>query len=90
MGIAIPHGKSAYVTKPTLAFARSTDGIDWQSLDSTAAQLIFMIAVPENNKEDIHLKILQRLSRKLMDSDFRQALLDAPDKAAIKTLLNEM
>lgn len=90
MGIAIPHGKSAYVTKPTLAFARSTDGIDWQSLDGTAAQLIFMIAVPENNKEDIHLKILQRLSRKLMDSDFRQALLDAPDKAAIKTLLNEM
>lgn len=90
MGIAIPHGKSAYVTKPTLAFARSTDGIDWQSLDGSDAQLIFMIAVPENNKEDIHLKILQRLSRKLMDDDFRKELLAAPDKQAIKTLLNEM
>lgn len=90
MGIAIPHGKSAYVTKPTLAFARSTDGIDWQSLDGSDAQLIFMIAVPENNKEDIHLKILQRLSRKLMDDDFRKELLAAPDKQAIRTLLNEM
>ncbi len=90
MGIAIPHGKSAYVTKPTLAFARSTDGIDWQSLDGSDAQLIFMIAVPKNNKEDIHLKILQRLSRKLMDDDFRKELLAAPDKQAIKTLLNEM
>ncbi|MDN6030266.1 MAG: PTS fructose transporter subunit IIABC, partial [Lactococcus plantarum] len=90
MGIAIPHGKSAYVTKPTLAFARSTDGIDWQSLDGSDVQLIFMIAVPKNNKEDIHLKILQRLSRKLMDDDFRKELLAAPDKQAIKTLLNEM
>lgn len=90
MGIAIPHGKSGAVTKPTLAFARSTDGVDWQSLDGTSAQLIFMIAVPENNKEDIHLKILQRLSRKLMDDNFRQELLTAPDKAAIKSLLDEM
>ena len=27
MGIAIPHGKSAYVHKPTVAFARSQDGV---------------------------------------------------------------
>ncbi len=27
MGIAIPHGKSAYVLKPTVAFARSQDGV---------------------------------------------------------------
>ena len=33
MGIAIPHGKSAYVRKPTVAFARSQDGVEWHSLD---------------------------------------------------------
>lgn len=90
MGIAIPHGKSASVVKPTLAFARSQAGIDWHSLDGEAAKLIFMIAVPENSRGDMHLKILQRLSRKLMDDDFRQALLEASDKKAINQLLSEI
>lgn len=90
MGIAIPHGKSSYVKKPTLAFARSQAGVDWQSLDGEPAQLIFMIAVPQDSEGDMHLKILQRLSRKLMDDDFRKALLKAPDKAAINQLLSEM
>ncbi|HGF8042137.1 TPA: fructose-specific PTS transporter subunit EIIC [Enterococcus faecium] len=90
MGIAIPHGKSAYVLKPTVAFARSQDGVEWHSLDGKLAHMIFMIAVPENSQGDMHLKILQRLSRKLMDDDFRQALMDAPDKAAVHQLLSEM
>ncbi len=88
MGIAIPHGKSAYVRKPTVAFARSQDGVEWHSLDGKLAHMIFMIAVPENSQGDMHLKILQRLSRKLMDDDFRQALMDAPDKAAVHQLLS--
>lgn len=90
MGIAIPHAKSALVKKPSLAFGRSTKGLDWQSLDGETAKLIFMIAVPENNQDDIHLKILQSLSRKLMDQDFRQALLNAPTKEDVKNLLKEI
>lgn len=90
MGIAIPHGKSAYVLKPTVAFARSQSGVDWHSLDGKPAHMIFMIAVPENSQGDMHLKILQRLSRKLMDDDFRQALMEAPDKTTVHQLLSEM
>lgn len=90
MGIAIPHGKSAYVLKPTVTFARSQSGVDWHSLDGKPAHMIFMIAVPENSQGDMHLKILQRLSRKLMDDDFRQALMEAPDKTAVHQLLSEM
>lgn len=90
MGIAIPHGKSDSVTTPTLAFARSNAGVDWQSLDGEASHLIFMIAVPKNAQGDMHLKILQRLSRKLMDDDFRQALMQAKNQTEIKALLAEM
>lgn len=90
MGIAIPHAKSTYVKKPTLAFGRSTAGVDWQSLDNELAHLVFMIAVPADNKDDVHLKILQRLSRKLMDNDFRQSLLDALTKEDVKALLNSL
>lgn len=90
MGIAIPHGKSETVQTPSLAFARSNTGVDWQSLDGEPAQLIFMIAVPKESQGDMHLKILQRLSRKLMDDEFRQNLLGAKDKEAVKALLSEM
>ncbi len=90
MGIAIPHGKSAAVKKAALAFARSEQGVDWQSLDGQPAHLIFLIAVPEASQGDLHLKILQKLSRKLMDDDFRAALMAAPDKATIQDLLREM
>ena len=90
MGIAIPHGKSDVVKTPSLAFAREKAGVDWDSLDGKPSQLIFMIAVPEASKGDAHLKILQRLSRKLMDDDFRKELLEAKDRQAVKQLLDRM
>src|SRR5699024_6366136 len=67
MNIAIPHGKSNAVKRPAVAFGIKRDGVDWKSLDGEDAKLIFMIAVPEESAGDDHLKILQMLSRKLMD-----------------------
>jgi fructose-specific phosphotransferase system IIA component len=73
--IAIPHGKSKAVLKPSVAFGLQKNGVDWNSMDGTPAQLIFMIAVPEESAGNEHLKILQMLSRKLMDETFREQLL---------------
>ncbi|UJW56158.1 PTS sugar transporter subunit IIA [Bacillus sp. A116_S68] len=75
MNIAIPHGKSAAVKRPAIAFGINRTGVDWQSPDGSEAKLIFMIAVPEEAAGDEHLKILQMLSRKLMDEQFREQLL---------------
>lgn len=77
MNIAIPHGKSSAVTEPAVVFGRKTEGVDWESLDGEPAKLIFMIAVPTENQSDAHLKILQMLSRRLMDDQFRADLLNA-------------
>lgn len=77
MEIAIPHGKSNAVKTPTVAFGIKRDGVDWQSLDGSLAKLIFIIAVPEESAGNDHLKILQMLSRKLMDENFRTQLLAA-------------
>lgn len=85
-GIAIPHGKSDAVKEPRVAFGR-TNGIDWDSLDGEPAQLIFMIAVPAEQAGDEHLRILQALSRKLIDDEFRQALLTADSKEKVTQLL---
>lgn len=90
MNIAIPHGKSDAVKRPAVVYGRSTEGVDWNSMDGTDAKLIFMIAVPMEAAGDEHLKILQMLSRKLMDNDFRDELLDADSKEGVYELLNEV
>jgi len=90
MNIAIPHGKSAAVKHPAVAFGIKRDGVDWKSLDGTAAKLIFMIAVPEKAAGDAHLKILQMLSRRLMDEDFRNQLLNTTTKEEAYKLLEDI
>ncbi|WP_030623893.1 fructose-specific PTS transporter subunit EIIC [Streptomyces sclerotialus] len=88
--IAIPHAKTDAVTAPVVGFARSPEGIDWESLDGTLAKLVFMISVPEAAAGDEHLRILALLSRKLMDTDFRARLQAAPDVDGIMAVLAEI
>ncbi|WP_030216162.1 PTS fructose transporter subunit IIABC [Streptomyces sp. NRRL WC-3626] len=71
-GIGIPHCRSEHVTEPTLAFGRSTAGIDFGAADGPA-DLIFLIAAPAG-ADDAHLTILSSLARQLMDTGFTDAL----------------
>lgn len=88
--IAIPHGKSKAVTKPSVVFGLKKAGVDWESFDGTPAQLIFMIAVPEESAGNDHLKILQMLSRKLMNEEYREQLLSIETKEQAYDLLSRI
>ncbi|MFI1966975.1 fructose-specific PTS transporter subunit EIIC [Streptomyces pathocidini] len=88
--IAIPHAKTDAVTAPVVGFARSAEGIEWGSLDGTKAKLIFMISVPQEAAGDEHLRILALLSRKLMDTGFRERLTAAEGKPEILRVLGEI
>ncbi|MBG9811337.1 PTS mannose transporter subunit IIABC [Bacillus endophyticus] len=90
MNIAIPHGKSDAVKKPSVVFGIKQSGVDWKSLDGTEAKLIFMIAVPKESKGNEHLKILQMLSRKLMDDSYKERLLSVQTKEEAYKLLDEI
>ncbi|UOE59253.1 PTS sugar transporter subunit IIA [Priestia filamentosa] len=90
MNIAIPHGKSDAVRKPSVVFGIKQSGVDWKSLDGTEAKLIFMIAVPKESEGNEHLKILQMLSRKLMDDSYKERLLSVQTKEDAYKLLDEI
>ncbi|PFL59982.1 PTS mannose transporter subunit IIABC [Bacillus cereus] len=90
INIAIPHGKSDAVRKPSVVFGIKQSGVDWKSLDGTEAKLIFMIAVPKDNEGNQHLKILQMLSRKLMNDSYRERLLSVQTKEEAYKLLGEI
>ena len=75
-GIAIPHGKSNVVLKPGLAAMVVPNGVEFNSLDGKPAKLLFLIAAPDI-KDNVHLEVLSRLSTLLMDTKFRENLLNA-------------
>lgn len=89
-GIAIPHGKSEGVAKPAIALGIKRQGLDWDSIDGEDATIIFMLAVPHNQPGNEHLKVLQQLSRKLVDDDFRAALAAAGNKDEIYSLIAQI
>ena len=70
-GIAIPHAKVAAVKSPAIAFGKSKEGVDYQSLDGQPAHLFFMIAAPEGGAQT-HLDALAKLSGILMDDKVRE------------------
>ncbi|ODG93940.1 PTS fructose transporter subunit IIC [Gottfriedia luciferensis] len=86
-GIAIPHAKTAAVKTPAIAFGRSKNGIDYESLDGQPAHLFFMIAASEG-ANNAHLETLSRLSSLLMDEEFRGSLLSAKDANEIIQLID--
>jgi PTS system, fructose subfamily, IIA component len=74
MGIAIPHGKCNAVKEACIAFGKSNSGIDYNSMDDKPAHLFFLIAVPSES-DDVHLRALSEISRKLMHTDIREKLM---------------
>ncbi len=72
-GVAIPHAKSAGVSKPGLAAMVVPKGVEFDSLDGKPANLFFMIASP-HQASDAHLDVLARLSTLLISEDFRNSL----------------
>ncbi|UXU84056.1 fructose-specific PTS transporter subunit EIIC [Mammaliicoccus sciuri] len=89
MNVAIPHAKSNVVKQPVVAVLNNKHGVEWESLDETQPKIIFLIAVP-NDSSDTHLKLLQRLSRTLMDDDTREKLINAESTEAIYNILKEI
>ena len=87
-GVAVPHAATAAVTRPTVTFARSERGVDFDAPDGDLATLLFCLFVPANGEDD-HLKVLSRLSRSLVDPDFRERLADASTERVVADAIRE-
>jgi len=87
--IALPHAKSKYIKEPAIAFGKSIEGIDYDSMDGVDAHLFFLICMPEDGG-NLHLKALAKLSRNLIHESFREALDKAQTKAEVSEVLKDI
>lgn len=86
-GIAIPHAKTKAVKQAAIAFGRSSNGVNYDSLDGQPAHLFFMIAAPEG-ANNTHLEALSRLSTILLKQEVRQLLLEANSEDDVLNIIN--
>jgi len=89
-GLAIPHGKSAAVKEAAIVFGRSEAGIDWEAFDGSPIYTVFLLAVPDQQASNEHLKILAMLSRALINEEFRQQLSDAKTSEEVLAILEKV
>lgn len=87
-GIAIPHAKTDAVKTPAIAFGKSIEGVDYESLDAQPAHLFFMIAAPAGGAQT-HLDALAKLSGILMNEDVRRELLHATSKEEVLSIIEK-
>lgn len=83
LGFALPHGKSAAVRIPSIAFLRPARALRWTGKGRASVRGVLLIAIPDAAQGGPeHLQLIARLSRRLMHEDFREALLSARDETA--------
>lgn len=81
-GIAIPHASSDSVSEVVTAFARSTKGIEFDSLDNELVNFIVLFLVPKDQFQ-AHLRTLAAIAKFLNDRVVREELAAAPDAEGI-------
>lgn len=72
-GIAIPHGKMRDLDQLVLSFGRSSQGVDFESMDGKPVHLFFLLVAPENCA-GIHLRALAKIARLLKNGTVRKKL----------------
>jgi PTS system fructose-specific IIC component len=73
-GVAIPHIRSMQAKDFTIAFARSTKGYDFESLDGQPVHLFFIMAAPPYD-DTLYLRAFRALAEMLHHESFRKELL---------------
>jgi len=87
-GIAIPHGKCDAVSELVMAIGISPDGIDFQSVDDKPVKIVILLVSP-SDQTGPHIQALARISRLMLDEQFRQQLEQADSPQQIYELLSD-
>ena len=82
-GFAIPHAKSGLVEAASVMVLRTRTPIDWGSMDGEPVSTMLLLAVPEAEGAEGHLRLLAKLSRRLMHEEFRARLSGFTDREAL-------
>lgn len=88
-GVAAPHAKIDGLSRVVAAVGRSSQGIDFVSLDGELVYGVFLILSPADEAEQ-HLRAMDLVFRHLQQERFRKFLRQSDDAKKIYDLLKEV
>lgn len=86
-GIAIPHGKSAAVEELVMAVGIAAEPIEFASIDNKPVSIIVLLISPMD-KTGPHIQALARISRLLLDEQFKAKLEKASSPEEVYQLIS--
>jgi fructose-specific phosphotransferase system IIA component len=86
-GIAIPHGKCKAVKELVMALGITGEPIDFASIDGKPVTIIILLVSPADQTGP-HIQALARISRLMLDEQFRQSLVTTTSSDEVYELLN--
>jgi len=72
-GIAIPHGKCKGARELVMAMGISSQGVDFESIDEKPVYIVVLLVSPID-KTGPHIQALARISRLMLDEDFKNKI----------------
>lgn len=87
--LAVPHGRTTVTDSLTVLYARSVEGIPWESLDDKPVHFIFLILAPHQERENHYLPLLGKVAEFARDVTVRRKLLKVDTHEALLEVLNE-
>ena len=88
LGVAVPHAKIPEVSEFVVAYGRSTDGIDFGSIDDRPVHHVVLIVGPPDRQQR-YLQFLATVTLKLKQPELRRALEQAPSTAKLYEVLSQ-
>src|SRR3954471_8150294 len=85
-GIGIPHASTDVIYEVVGALGRSKKGVNFDALDNQPVNLVMLFLVPQGQFQK-HLHTLAEIAKLLHKKEFRKALEDAPDAAAMYKII---
>ncbi len=85
LGVAVPHVRSPQVEDWALGFARTGQGLEWDSMDGQPVRLVFMLLANQRYALTF-VKVISQIVRFVKNGDSRQALLEAPRDELLEVL----
>jgi fructose-specific phosphotransferase system IIA component len=87
-GIAIPHGKCNAVKELVMAVGIAHEVVDFESVDGKAVTIVILLVSPADQTGP-HIQALARISRLMLDTQFKEALEKTESAAQAYELLSE-
>jgi PTS system nitrogen regulatory IIA component len=87
-GVAFPHGRTLAIQELTVLFARSVNGVDFDSLDKKSTHLFFLIIAPPQDKGNLYLQVLGCVVELIKDASKRKKLMEVNNFNELQAVFN--